>query len=169
MKLDLTDKFIAWGLLGNLTDVRLTEEIQEAINWCQQYDTITDEGLELAQQILEHEKSHSGLMQFMYDENTIAYDLYDLIDEVLQSKQHEDVSIDTTQQMLLVLLMGTLKNHVAQERIEETVEDAFIEFEDDYEYDLEFMLDELQSDPTQVVRLFEKLQENLTKEGYFNE
>lgn len=169
MKLDLTEKFIAWGLLGNLTDSRLVEEIQEAIDWCQQYETITDEGLELAQQILEHEKSHSGLMQFLSDDNTIAYDLYDLIDEVLQSKQHEDVSIDTTQQMLLVLLMGTLKNHVAQERIEETVEDAFIEFEDDYEYDLEFMLDELQSDPTQVVRLFEKLQENLTEEGYFND
>lgn len=169
MKLDLTEKFITWGLLGNLTDTRLAEEIQEAIDWCQQYDTITDKGLELAQQILEHEKSHSGLMQFLNDDNTIAYDLYDLLDEVLQSKQHEDVSIDNTQQMLLVLLIGVLRNSVAQERIEETVEDAFIEFEDDYEYDLEFMLDELQSDPTQVLRLFEKLQENLTKEGYFNE
>lgn len=169
MKLDLTEKFIAWGLLGNLTDVRLVEEIQEAIDWCQQYDTFTDKGLELAQQILEHEKSHSGLMQFMYDENTIAYDLYDLIDEVLQSKQHEDVSIDTTQQMLLVLLMGVLRNPVAQERIEETVEDAFIEFEDDYEYDLEYLLALVQDDPTQVERLFDKLQGNLTKEGYFNE
>lgn len=169
MKLDLTEKFIAWGLLGNLTDTRLAEEIQEAIDWCQQYDTITDKGLELAQQILEHEKSHSGLMQLLSDDTTIAYDLYDLLDEVLQSKQHEDVSIDNTQQMLLVLLIGVLRNPVAQERIEETVEDAFIEFEDDYEYDLEFMLDELQSDPTQVLRLFEKLQENLTKEGYFNE
>ncbi|MRB43129.1 hypothetical protein GH863_30425 [Bacillus thuringiensis] len=169
MKLDLIEKFIAWGLLGNLTDTRLAEEIQEAIDWCQQYDTITDKGLELAQQILEHEKSHSGLMQFMYDENTIAYDLYDLIDDVLQSTQPEDVSIDTTQQMLLVLLMGVLRNPVARERIEETVEDAVIEFEDDYEYDLEYLLDLVQDDPTRLVRLFDKLKGNLTKEGYFNE
>lgn len=71
--------------------------------------------------------------------------------------------------MLLVLLMGVLKNPVAQERVEETVADAFIDFEDNYEYDLEYLLDLLQDDPTRLVRLFDKLHENLTKEGYFNE
>lgn len=165
MKLDLTEKFIVWGILGSFTDDSTAETVAKAEKDYASH--VTEQGSKVIADIVDHEKSSGGIYAMLEGKETYAFQMFDAIDDYFIGKypSMEHVEFDVQELIVLLLLMAELNHDSTIERISGTIDDVFSWDSSAYDVDLEQLLDYVSEHPASHLKLYGKIHNELKMRG----
>lgn len=165
MKLDLTEKFIVWGILGSFTDQSTGDTVAKAEKAFASY--VTEQGSKVIADVVDHETSSGGIYAMLDGKETHTFQMFDAIDDYLMGKypSMENVELDVQELVVLLLLMAELNHSDTIERISGTIDDVFSWDSSAYEWDLELLLDSVEKHPESHRNLYGKIHNELKMRG----
>lgn len=165
MKLDLTQKFIVWGILGSFTDDSTAETVAKAEKEYAPY--VTEQGSKVIADVVDHEANSGGIYGMLDGKETYAFQMFDAIDDYFMGKypSMENVEFDVQELVVLLLLMAELNHRATIDRISGTIDDVFEWDSSAYDVDLEQLLDYVEEHPASHRNLYGKIHNELKMRG----